>query len=104
MDITAVGGILDKCNLTQLQDLNRLVIRRINDEHRKRQARLLEKFKVGDLVEFTSDKENRVIRLKVERINAKTLSGTEVMGKDGLMRDVGRPWRVSPSLCRLLGS
>ena len=97
MDYTALATTLNRMNLEQLREVNRLVVNQINHLHRQSDARALTRFKVGDLIEFTSDKHARKVRARVERINQKSLSCAEV---DGLRMQ----WRVSPNMCRLLGS
>lgn len=54
-------------------------------------------FKRGDLVEFYVSKYGKHIRVVVNRINDKTLSCHEF---DNPLRK----WRVSPTLCRLVGA
>ena len=54
-------------------------------------------FKRGDLVEFYASKHGKHIRVIVNRINDKTLSCHEADNHE-------RKWRVSPSLCRLVGT
>lgn len=102
MNTDAIRASFAKMNLEQMREVNRLAIERINSLHRERQATVMRKFTHGDLVEFTSDKQARVVRLRVERLNQKSLSGVEVDSAHPRAQP-GLQWRVSPSLCRLLG-
>ena len=97
MDYSALATTLNRMNLEQLREVNRLVVNQINHLHRQNAAKALTRFKVGDLIEFTCDRQHRKIRARVERINQKSLSCHEV---DGLRMQ----WRVSPNMCRLVGA
>jgi hypothetical protein len=103
MSPAALSVVFAKLNLEQLREVNRLACARINELHRVKAHEALRKFAVGDLVEFTSDKLARKVRMRVDRINGKSLSGLEVGA--GLPSDrIGGKWRASPHLCRLVGS
>ncbi len=97
MDYTALASSLNKMNLEQLREVNRLVVNQINHIHRQRTAAAVAKFKVGDLIEFVDDRRGRKVRARVDRINQKTLGCHELDG-------IQMPWRVSPNLCRLVGA
>ena len=97
MDMVVMQRAINMMTLDQLREVNRRVCNAINEHHAQIQRRAAAKFKVGDLVEFTSEKLGRRIRLRIERINLKSLSGTE-------FNDPTRTWRVSPNLCRLVGA
>lgn len=97
MDSLALATALNKMNLEQLRDVNRLVVNQIRYLHAKREAAAIAKFKVGDLIEFVDNRVGRKIRAQVDRINAKSLGCHEVDGSR-------MPWRVSPNLCRLVGA
>lgn len=96
MTVQQVHLAMQEMTLQELREVNRLNCGLIQKAHAERQQKLLSKFKVGDLVEFINGKGGRT-RIRVSRINAKTLSGNEVEGSKS-------PWRVSPSLCRLVGA
>lgn len=57
----------------------------------QRQARAAEAFRPGDVVQFTS-KYGTPISIRVERVNIKTLVGTE-------LDNPALKWRVAPTLC-----
>lgn len=97
MNIEAISNAINKLNLEQAREVNRLICQRIKHLHAETDRKAAAKFKVGDLVDFVSDKLGRKVRIRIERINAVSLSGREV---DGLKR----PWRVSAHLCRLVGA
>lgn len=97
MNVAAIGTALQKMDLNNLRELNRLVVEQIRERHREVDRKAAAKFKVGDLVEFTSDKHHRRVRIRIERINAVSLSGREIDGAK-------MPWRVSAHLCRLVGA
>lgn len=96
LDTKRFETLLDTLTLDDLRDLNRMVVARINDIHRERQARALSRFRTGDLIEFVDERARRKVRALVERINSKTMTVREVESRAS--------WRVSPSLCRLVGS
>lgn len=97
MDYTELASTLNRMSLEQLREVNRLVCNQINHLHRQSEAKALTRFKVGDLIEFTSDKLHRKVQARVERINQKSLSCHET---DGMRMQ----WRVSPNMCRLVGA
>lgn len=103
MSPAALNVVFAKLNLEQLREVNRLACARINELHRAKTHDALRKFNTGDLVEFTSDRDARKVRMRVDRINSKSISGVEVnAGHPG--QRVGCKWRASPHLCRLVRS
>lgn len=80
----------------QLRQLNSEVVQMIRANHARKMQTAARQFYVGDLVEFV-DKNGAKHRMRIERINAKTMS---VKGVDN-PRLQGR---VSPTLCRLVGA
>lgn len=97
MDYAALAVILRKMTLEQLRDVNRMTCNQINHLHNERQANLMTRFRIGDLIEFVDEKNRRTVRARIDRLNAKSIGCTEV-------GDLRRPWRVSPSFCRLVGA
>lgn len=61
------------------------------------QARTRSSFRHGQKVEFVA--RGRTVRMVIERINDKTLGGTEVE-----TTRAGMKWRVAPSLCRIVST
>lgn len=99
-DRTAVEKLARVFGAMTLEDLratNKALVGEINKRHRAMQEKCKARLYVGDLIEFVDDKSARKVRARIERINQKTVSCREV---DGLKA----PLRVSPSLCRLVGS
>lgn len=82
----------------ELRTLNTAVCERIRAANRAKTQEQMSAFYVGDLVEF-HDRTGECVRVRVERLNVKTMSGVEI---DGPRK--GRNWRVHPSFCRLVGS
>lgn len=97
MDYAALSTVFNKMSLEQLREVNRLVVNQINYLHRQRDVLAASKFKVGDLIEFVDNKRARKVQARIDRINTKSLSCHEITG-------IQMPWRVSPHLCRLIGS
>lgn len=97
MDMLALATAFNKMNLDDLREVNRLVVNQIRYLHAKRDATVIAKFRVGDLIEFVDERGRRKVRAQVERINTKSLGCREIEG-------ARMPWRVSPSLCRLVGT
>lgn len=115
MDMKKFFGLLDFMTPAQLREANAEICKRIGETAmpepvapvvpvepfvpwaptHKPPARPATSFKIGDLVEFYG--KGRTVRIQVERINPKTLGGHE----PGLRH---MRWRVSPSLCRLVGA
>ena len=83
--------------LPDLQELNRHTVHRIRQLHAARAVAAAAKFKIGDLVEFVDNRRGQKVRIRISRINTKTLSGNEVDG-------IQVPWRVPPTMCRLVGA
>ena len=97
-DTTArLGTVFRTMTLEQLREANRTLVGEINQRHAAAAAKAAARFRIGDLIEFVDDRRGRKVRARVERINTKSLSCKEVDG-------VHTPWRVSPNLCRLVGS
>lgn len=60
------------------------------------QEKLRRSYSYGDVVEF-NDRAGFQIRMRVEKVNTKTLGGTQVGGTGGR---VGMKWRVAPTYCK----
>ena len=91
-------------NIFQLQEIQRAVQSRMNllapriaPTAPAFPASTKGEFRRGDLVEVYSATKGRTVRMRIDRINAKTLGGHEE-GSPHLM------WRASPGLCRLVGA
>ncbi len=92
-----LGAIFRTMNLEQLRTANRTLVGEINQRHAVTAAKAMERFRIGDLIEFVDDKRGRKVTARVGRINQKSISCREI---DGLQI----PWRVAPSMCRLVGA
>lgn len=92
-----LGLIFRTMTLEQLRVANRVLVGEINQRHAVTAAKAMERLRVGDLIEFTDDKRGRKVKARIERINQKSVSCREI---DGLQI----PWRVAPSMCRLVGA
>lgn len=88
---------LDKMTLAELREFNRKVVGRIRLLNTQASMAAAAKFKVGDLVEFVDDRRGVKVKARVDRINTKSLSCHEITG-------LQIPWRVAPTLCRLVGA
>lgn len=82
----------------QIQDLLPDINRIIRAKGSERQQEAAAEFRVGQIVEFDSRKRGVVVRIKIERINRRTLSGFEVDAKG--KRIAGPGWKVAPSFVR----
>jgi hypothetical protein len=97
MNLAPLAASMDKMTIEDLRALNRLTVSKINERNEQSARVSMAKFYVGDLVDFTNSRDGGVVRLRVERLNTKTLTGKELDG-------ARRGWRVSPGLCRLVGA
>ena len=87
---------LNKMTLAELREFNRKAVGRIR-LLTTQASMAAAKFKVGDLVEFVDDRRGVKVKARVDRINTKSLSCHEITG-------LQIPWRVAPTLCRLVGA
>jgi len=96
MRFDAITGAVADMSVDNLRALNRIVVARINHIQREKTAIAAREFQPGDMVNFTG-KDGRLVTMAVERINSKSIGGTEV-------RAGHRPtkWRVHPTFCTLV--
>jgi hypothetical protein len=86
--------IIDAMGKTELLALNRLVIDRVRKIDAVEAVRAGANIRIGDVMRFTS-KHGRVVRIRVTKVNVKTVHGDEV---DGENRSTFMKWRVSPQM------
>ncbi len=97
MTTTEMDQHLNKMTLAELREFNRKVVGRIRLLNTQASMAAASKFKVGDLVEFVDDRRGVKVKARVDRINTKSLICYEITG-------LQIPWRVAPTLCRLVGA
>jgi hypothetical protein len=93
--------ILPILSLAELRQLNKSVVNSINSHMAIKQRLAMNTLRVGALAEFTNSKTGRRIRIRIEKLNSKTVSGREIHIPDGTPRM--ETWRVSPSLLSVVG-
>lgn len=81
---------------SELHEVNRLVVSQINYMNRIEQSKSASRFGIGDRAAFRESKFGRLVTIRIDRINQKTISGTELNADGNVI--AGRTWRVSPSL------
>lgn len=98
--VDKIGLILPTLDATQLRQLNSMVVGRLNNLRSVEQLQAMNKLRIGSTVEFTSSKQHRTVRMRVDRLNTKTVSGTE------LDRNTNMPlmstWKVPPSMLTVI--
>lgn len=88
-DYMLIRNMLHRASREQLMDLNHTVV----DLIRHKAAELAITFKIGQKVEWDSQKRGEVMRGVVTKVNRRTIK---------VKTDKGMPWRVSPVLLRPL--
>lgn len=83
-------------NDEELRQLYDFVLPRLKAARTARSASLAQTFRPRDVVQFRHN--GRMIKMQIERINLKTVSGKEVRADGSL----GSLWRVSPQLLERL--
>lgn len=86
---------LEELSDVELSELNVRVVNELKLRTSEKCSRLRRAFKPGDVVSFVGN-DRRRIRMTIDRINNKTVNGTE-LSPDGLPL-FGRKWRVSLNL------
>jgi hypothetical protein len=94
--VDKIGLILPTLDVTQLRQLNSMVVGHINNANGVRQLQAMNKLRVGSTVEFMSSKQHRIVRMRIDRLNTKTVSGTELNRVDN--RPMMATWKVAPSM------
>jgi hypothetical protein len=97
LDVHKLNTDFHAMNLEELRSANRLLVGHINSRHKQTQTTAMVKFNTGDLVDFTDTRDRRRIRARIERINTKTMTVKET-------ESPFKGWRVSPSMCSLVGA
>lgn len=93
MDFTLMLQSVSSLGVDQLRELNKEVVERMRYRDRIKQQSAARAIRVGDLMRFNS-KYGSIKTIRVEKINTKTVSGTEI--QDGTV--TRNQWRVSPSM------
>jgi hypothetical protein len=89
MDMSKLRTVFQALTADQLRQANRELVHILRFKDAQEQQAAARQFNVGDVVEFQS--KGRMVRIRVDRFNTKSLSGTVVGGL--------ATWRVAPSLC-----
>ena len=98
MNIEGMQKVLKTLTEDQLRLVNRMVVDQIREVQRQKARGVLTALHVGQQVYFYSRKDGgRKIQLEIDRINDKTVTGTELLpdGSRGFMT-----WRVGATLLR----
>lgn len=82
-------------DVNQLLEVNKMVVNTIRFKQGQQERLAATRFMPGTRAKFHSDKRGRTVTIRIDKINQKTVSGTEV-ASDGTM--TMRTWRVSPSM------
>lgn len=98
--VQAIRGLLSGLDASQLREVNNDVIAHLNHQQRIRQMDAMRTLRVGTIAEFTSSKLHKTIRIRVTKLNQKTVSGQQINIADGT--DMMASWNVAPSLLRVV--
>lgn len=93
-----IRGLLAGLSVEQLRNINSDVVSHINHRQRLTQMKAMTSLHVGQLVEFTSSKLHKTIRIRITKLNQKTVSGRQINIPDGT--DMMGEWKVAPSMLR----
>lgn len=86
---------LRKMGTSDLRELNSAIVAEINERNRNRQRDLVRQFRTGDKAAFKCSRTGRMVNVRVDRLNTKTIGCTE-LNSDGSL--TMKTWRVSPGL------
>jgi hypothetical protein len=98
MSLSIINGLLAGLNVSELRQLNSEVVSHINHQVSLIQRKAMLNLRVGSLAEFTNSRTGRTVRVRIEKMNSKTVSAREINIPDGT--DKMETWRVSPSMLR----
>lgn len=92
MDVSKLSLLSDDA----LRTLNNAVVQILRQRQTAKQREAANQLHFGGIASFYSRKDGKTIKIRVDRMNLKTVSGTEV---DPIThKPTSRTWRVSPSL------
>lgn len=94
MEIIATAK-LEALSTEQLRALNQQVVGVLKGRYTAAAMQKARQFRVGQQARFLSSKTYQYVTIRIDRINTKTVSGTEL---DATGRPTHRTWRVSPGL------
>lgn len=80
---------------SQLRELNGAIVTVIRERQTMRQRSEMGRFMVGGKAQFTCSRTGRTVLIRIDRLNTKTVSATE-LSSTGM--PIGRTWRVPPSM------
>jgi len=92
--------LLPALNEQELRQLNSAACEMLRSANHIKQIRAGSQFHIGQNVKFTS-KHGREIVISIDKINAKTIHGTE-LAADGSIGRFAPRWKVSPSMCKAI--
>lgn len=98
--VDKIGLILPTLDMTQLRQLNSMVVGQMNSHQHVKQMQAMVKLRVGAIAEFTSSKLHKVIRVRITKLNLKTVSARQINIPDGT--DMMATWKVAPSLLTMV--
>lgn len=98
--VDKIGLILPTLDATQLRQLNAMVVGRINNLHSIKQLQAMNKLREGATAEFMSSKQHRIVRIRIDKLNTKTVSGTELNRVNNT--PMMATWKVAPSMLTVI--
>ncbi|WP_162098833.1 hypothetical protein [Cupriavidus taiwanensis] len=92
MDVSKLRLLSDDA----LRTLNHAVVGVIRERQAAKQREVAISLRIGGIASFYSRKDGKTVKIRIDRLNMKTVSGTEV--DPTTHKPTFRTWRVSPSL------
>lgn len=98
--LTKIRAILPMLNEQTLRQINGDVVDRLRMMQTQHQQKAMQNLRVGSVAEFYSTKHGRLVRMKVERLNTKSVSGIELNRVDNT--PTMTKWKVAPSFLKVV--
>ena len=99
--VQQIRGLLSGMTAQELRQVNSDVVAHLNHRQGLTQTSAMANLRVGTIAEFNSSKLNKTIRIRITRLNQKTVTGQQIHIPDGT--DTIGTWKVAPSLLRVVG-